>query len=73
MRRLIDHLRYYFGSIASAIQSLLFKALTMFSFLMIAFYFGYIVYYSTLCYSSSRVVTGCLALCIMIHLNKSLG
>lgn len=72
MRKFSDHLKYYWDKVANGTQTLLFKVLNALSFLMIAFYFGYIVYYSTLCYSMSRVITGCVALCVMIHLNKSL-
>lgn len=73
MKRLSDHIRYYSENLSKSTQTLLFRVLTMLSFLMIAFYFGYIVYYSIFCYSLDRVIAGSLALCIMIHLNKSLG
>lgn len=72
MRRLFDIIMYFWEKFANGTQALLFKLLTTLSFLMIAFYFGYIVYYSTVCYSISRVIAGCIALCVMIHLNKSL-
>ena len=72
MRRLSDITAYFWEKFADGTQSLLFKLLTTLSFLMIAFYFGYIVYYSTVCYDIFRVITGCIALCVMIHLNKSL-
>ena len=72
MRKLFDRIKYYLGRLADSVQTLLFKWLNAFSFLMIAFYFGYVVYYSTVCYSVSRVIVGCIALYMMIHLNKSL-
>ena len=53
-------------------HNFLFKVLSASSFLMMFYYFGYIVYYSTMCYDIKRVITGCVALCVMIHLNKSL-
>lgn len=71
-RKFNDHVRYYWDKLASGSQTLLFKVLTTLSFLMIAFYFGYIVYYTTVCYDIGRVIVGCIALCVMIHLNKSL-
>ncbi len=72
MRKFSDHIKYYWDKIANGTQAMLFRLLNALSFLMIAFYFGYVVYYSTMCYSMSRVITGCIALCVMIHLNKSL-
>lgn len=72
MRRLSDHIRYYWEKLSKSSHNFLFRVLSALSFLMMFFYFGYIVYYSTMCYDISRVITGCLALCVMIHLNKSL-
>lgn len=72
MKRFKDHLNYYFEKIAVWVQDLLMKMLVAISFLMIFFYFGYIVYFSTVCYDTSRIIVGSLALFIMIHLNKSL-
>lgn len=72
MRKFSDHVKFYWEKVTNGTQTILFKVLNALSFLMIAFYFGYIVYYSTMCYSISRVITGCIALCVMIHLNKSL-
>ena len=72
MKRLFDHLKHYWCEFAKGLQVLLFKMLTSLSFLMIAFYFGYIVYYSIVCYDVFRVIIGCIALYVMIHLNKSL-
>ena len=70
--RLRDHLMYHWDKIAIGVQNLLLKTLVAVSFIMLAFYFVYVVYFSTVCYSMSRVITGCLSLCVMIHLNKSL-
>lgn len=72
MRRLFDHLNYYWERFAKSSMTFLCRVLTSLSFLMIIFYFGYVVYYSTMCYSVSRVIAGCISLYIMIHLNKSL-
>ena len=65
-------MRRLWNNITKGIQLFLFKSMTSLSFLMIAFYFGYIVYYSTVCFDIVRIIAGCLALCVMIHLNKSL-
>ena len=72
MRKLSDHIKYYWEKMSKSSHNFLFRVLSALSFLMMFFYFGYIVYYSTMCYDISRVITGCLALCVMIHLNKSL-
>lgn len=72
MRKRVDHIRHYWETFTKSLQNLIFRLLTTLSFLMIAFYFGYIVYYSIVCYDIFRVITGSIALCIMIHLNKSL-
>lgn len=72
MRKLFDHLNYYWERFAKSSMVLLSRALTALSFLMIIFYFGYVVYYSVVCYSMHKVITGCISLYIMIHLNKSL-
>lgn len=63
---------YYWGKFAVSVQNLLLKTLVALSFILLVFYFGYIVYYSVVCYDVSRIITGCLLLCVMIHLNKSL-
>ena len=72
MRRLLDHLNYYWDKFARISMSFLCVVMTSLSFLAIIFYFGYIVYYSTICYSTPKVLAGCASLYIMIHLNKSL-
>lgn len=72
MRRLFDHLNYYWDRFTKSSMTFLCKALTSLSFLLIIFYFGYVVYYSTMCYSTPKVIAGCASLYIMIHLNKSL-
>ena len=69
MRQLFNKIDYYFNEITRWIQK---YALTIMSFLMIAFYFGYIVYYSVVSFNVYRAIVGCLALFTMIHLNKSL-
>ena len=61
-----------FNRFAKGSQDLISRILTIFSFLMIPFYFGFIVYYSIVCYDIFRVIAGCISLCAMIHLNKSL-
>lgn len=71
-RRTIDHIKYYWGRLLEILQAILLRLITASSFLMLFFYFGYIVYFSIVCYDISRVITGCIALCVMIHLNKSL-
>lgn len=65
-------LKHYWKNAMYNLQTVIYKALTALSFLMLAFYFGYIVYYSTVCYSSSKVLVGCISLYIMIHLNKNI-
>lgn len=72
MRKLSDVTAYFWEKFTSRVQTLLFKLLTTLSFLMLAFYLVYIVYYSTICFDIAKVVVGCLSLCVMIHLNKSL-
>ena len=56
MRRFCDHLRYYWERLAKNTNTLMFKVLSALSFLMIAFYFGDIVYYSTMCYDTLKQV-----------------
>lgn len=73
MRKLFDYIRYYLDLLADELQLIMFKVLSALSFISIAFYFGYIIYYSVVIYSAIEVITGCLALFTMIHLNKSLG
>ena len=54
------------------VQTFMTKALVAMSFLMIPVYLLYIVYFSLVCHDLSSVIIGCLSLCVMIHLNKSL-
>ena len=63
---------YSWNRFTEGVQNFLLKALVALSFIMIIFYFGYIVYYSIVCYDVSRIITGCVLLCVLIHLNKSL-
>ena len=65
-------IKKYIRKVVDWVQTFLFKSLNALSFLMIVLYFGYIVYYSVMCYSTERVIVGCISLYIMIHLNKSL-
>ena len=51
--------------------NILTEALTILSFLMLIVSFGYIVY-SLVFYDFYKVITGCVVMYIMIHLNKSL-
>ena len=62
-KRKSDHLRYYWGMFTKNLMTFFCKVLTALSFLMIVFYFGYIVYYSTVGYSNFlRVIAGCISL-----------
>ena len=67
-----NHLRYYWDKVLSGFSAIILRTLTALSFLLMPFYFGYIVYFSILCYDLSKVIAGCISLYIMIHLNKSL-
>lgn len=72
MLLLFDKVSYYYNLFIKRLQTFLFKVLTVLSFLMLAFYFGYIVYYSVVSFNGYKAIVGCLALFTMIHLNKSL-
>lgn len=67
-----DHLRYYWSNFAKAMQNLILKFITAVSFLAILFLLMYVLYYLFVVFSSTKVITGCIALCVMVHLNKSI-
>lgn len=46
--------------------------LSVLSYFMICALFGYIIYYLFIKFNATNVITGCISLYIMIHLNKSL-
>ena len=72
MRFLSDKINYYFNKVTKWLHTFICNALTIMSFLMIAFYFGYIIYYSVIHFCGYRAIIGSIALFTMIHLNKSL-
>ena len=70
--RFRDHAKYHWDNVMKSMYNLTMRVLTAMSFIMLFVNFGYIVYYQFVCYDISKVITGCIALCVMIHLNKSL-
>ena len=67
-----DHLKYYLEKFAFKLQKFITYVISAISFCMIPVYLGYIIYYSMYFYHPSKVISGCISLCVMIHLNKSL-
>ena len=67
-----DHAKYHWDNLMKSMYNLMMRVLTAMSFIMLFVNFGYIVYYQFVCYDIYKVITGCITLCVMIHLNKSL-
>lgn len=60
------------GRFFRKVQTFIYAGLTAISFLMMPVFLGYIIFYSVLQFDLFKVVAGCLSMCVMIHLNKSL-
>lgn len=53
-------------------HSALMTLLTALSFLMLFLNVGFIFYHTFVVFNAVEVLVGCVSLCVMIHLNKSL-
>ena len=59
-------------NIGERLQLFLVKVMSAVSFVLIAFYLGYLVYNTIAYFDFCKALLGCIALTSMIHLNKSL-